>query len=274
MGLQLRAGVARLDDRWSPMTSSLIRSERTEKGLGQPFRWERLALASGLLFVAIQIATVAFNVAFFLTTHPPMDASPQETAKGFAQHATMVEIGTYLYVLHMPFLLLFLGGLFGVLRRAEGGSGALSVSALGAGVAMVVIASMGALVSALTPTIGQLGGDAATVKAVDGMTPLALALSAFPRAVLLGTTSVVVLEGHIAPRWIGWVGRAVGLISLVSTGTLIAPALFPVLVIGMLLFVFWVLALTVTLLRSTRKGSHTLPRVEGVSRASVVQDGI
>jgi len=249
------------------MTSSLARSRRTEKPLGWPFRWERLALASGIFFVAAQIATLAFNVAFFLTTHPPMDASPQETARGFAEHATMVSIGTYLYVLHLPFLLFFLSGLFGVLRRAEGGSGALSVSALGAGIAMVVIASMGALISSLTPTIGQLGGDGATVKAIDAMTPLALALSAFPRAVLLGAVSVVLLEGRIAPRWIGWTGLALGVISLVSTGTLLAPALFPFLAVGTLLFLLWVLALTVALLRSgTRTGSWTAPRVDHAGR--------
>jgi hypothetical protein len=250
------------------MTSSMIRSERTEKELGQPLRWERLALASGLLFVVVQIATVAFNVTFFLTRHPPMDASPQETARGFAEHATMVEIGTYLYVLHMPFLLLFLGGLFGMLRRAEGGSGVLSVSALGAGIAMAVIAPMGALISALTPTIGQLGGDAATVKAIDAMTPLALALSAFPRAVLLGATSAVLLEGRVAPRWIGWTGLALGLISLISTGTLVAPALFFLLAIGTLLFVVWVAALTVALLRSTRTESRVAPRVDRAGRIS------
>ena len=254
------------------MTSNLTRSKQTEKLLGWPFRWERLALASGILFVAVQIATVAFNVAFFLTTHPPMDASPQETARGFAEHATMVEIGTYLYVLHLPFWLLFLGGLFGVLRRAEGGSGALSVSTFGAGVAMVVIASMGALVSSLTPTIGQLGGDAATVKAIDAMTPLALALSAFPRAVLLGATSVVLLEGRIAPRWIGWAGLALGAISLVSTGTLLAPALFPLLALGTLLFVVWVAALTVALLRSTRTGSRVAPRADDAGRTYVEYD--
>lgn len=252
------------------MTSSLIRSRETEKGLGGPFRWERPALVSGILFVAVQLATVAFNVAFFLTTHPPMDASPQETARGFAEHASMVEICTYLYVLQLPFLLLF----FGVLRRAEGGSGALSVSVIGAGVAMVVIVSMGALISALTPTIGQLGGDPATVKAVDGMTPLALALSAFPRAVLLGATSVVLLESRIAPRWIGWTGLVLGLISLLSTGTLLTPALFPLLAIGTLLFVVWVAALTIALLRSTRTESLLVPRVDDASRVSGEPDEI
>ena len=249
------------------MTSNLMRSKQIEKRHGWSFQWERLALAGGILFVAVQIATLAFNVVFFLTAHPPMDASPQETARRFAEHATMVEIGTYLYVLHLPFLLIFLGGLFGVLRKAEGGGGALSVSVLGAGIAMVVIASMGALVSSLTPTIGQLGGDGATVKAIDAMTPLALALSAFPRAVLLGATSIVILESGIAARWIGWTGLALGLISLLSTGTLMAPELFPFLALGTLLFVVWVLTLSVALLRSTRTESRMSPRVDNASRA-------
>jgi hypothetical protein len=138
---------------------------------------------------------------------------------------------------------------------------------LGAGIAMVVIASMGALISSLTPIIGQLGGDGATVKAIDAMTPLALALSAFPRAVLLGATSVVVLESGIAPRWIGWAGLVLGLISLVSTGTLVAPELFPFLALGTLLFVVWVAALTVALLRSTRTESWMTTRVDDASRA-------
>jgi hypothetical protein len=225
---------------------------QSEKEFERPSRWERQALASGILFAGVQIATLAFTVAFFLTSHPPMDASPAETARGFAQAETMVEIGTYLYMLQVPFPLFFLGGLFGVLRRLEG-RGPLAASVLGAGVAMAIIASIGALISGLTPTIAQLGGDAATVKAIDGMTPLALALSAFPRAVLLGATSVVLLESRVAPRWIGWTGLVFGLISVVSTGTLVTPALFPFLVIGTLLFVVWVLVLSVALLRDSRR---------------------
>ncbi len=104
------------------------------------------------------------------------------------------------------------------------------------------------------------------------MTPLALALSAFPRAVLLGATSVLLLEGRIAPRWIGWMGLALGVISLVSTGTLVAPALFLFLAVGTLLFVVWVAALTVALLRSTRTASQAPPRVDEASRVSGESD--
>lgn len=232
------------------MTTSTVRSELAQKGAAQTSRWERLALASGLLFVVVQIAMIAFTGVFFATSHPPMDASPAEAARGFAQAETMVALGTYLYVLQLPFWLLFLGGLFSVLSRAEGGTQALAVSVLGAGVAMGVIGSMGALISAITPTIGALGGDGATVKAIDGMTPLALALSALPRAVLLGATSVMVLEYRIAPRWIGWTGLVLGLVSLVSTGTLLTPAFFPFLALGTLFFVLWIAALAVALLQN------------------------
>jgi hypothetical protein len=104
-------------ERRSVMTSSLIRSERTERGL------ERPALASGIRFVAVQIATLAFTAVFFATTHPPMDASPQEAARGFAQAQAMVEIGTFPYVLQILFLLVFLGGLFSVLDGDVGSPG-------------------------------------------------------------------------------------------------------------------------------------------------------
>jgi hypothetical protein len=239
------------------MTSRVVRSELTREGCARSSRWERFALTSGLLFAVVQIVTIAFSAVFFATSHPPMDASPAEAARGFAQAETMVATGTYLYVLHLPFWLIFLGGLFGVLSRAEGDTQALAVSVLGAGVAMGVIVSLGALVSSITPTIGALGGDGATVKAIDGMTPLALALSALPRAVLLGVTSAAVLEYRIAPRWIGWTGLVLGLVSLVSTGTLLSPAFFPFLALGTLLFVLWIAALTVALLQNVPAGSRS-----------------
>jgi hypothetical protein len=47
-----------------------------------------------------------------------------------------------------------------------------------------------------------------------------------------------------------------------------APALFPLLASGTLLFVVWVAALTVALLRSTRTESRVAPRVDRAGRIS------
>jgi hypothetical protein len=230
------------------MTTTLTHTEATAAQPAAP-RAERLALGSGLLFAAVQIAATAFMIYFFSTTHPPVDASPAEAARGFADAAAMVAAGSYLYVLQVPFWLVFLGGLAAVLRRAEGRDGPLTPAVLGAGITIAVTVSLGSLVSATTPTIGLLGGDGAVVKALDGLTPLALALSGFPRAVLLGAVAVLLLRSQIAPRWIGWTGAALVLVSLASTGTLVTPALFPVTALGALLFVAWVAALSVALVR-------------------------
>jgi hypothetical protein len=235
------------------MTTTLTPADATA-ALAAPIRTERLALGSGLLFAAVQIAATAFMIYFFATTHPPVDASPAEAARGFADSAAMVATGTYLYVLQVPFWLVFLGGLAAVLRRAEGGDGCLTPAVLGAGITIAVTVSLGALVTAVAPTIGLLGGDGAVVKALDGLTPLALALSGFPRAVLLGAIAVLVRRTRIAPRWIGWTGAALVLVSLASTATLVIPALFPVTALAALLFVAWVAALSVALLRRSSTG--------------------
>jgi hypothetical protein len=92
-------------------------------------------------------------------------------------------------------------------------------------------------------------------EALDGLTPLALALSGFPRAVFLGAIAVLVRRTRIAPRWIGWTGAALVLVSLASTATLVIPALFPVTALAALLFVAWVAALSVALLRRSPTGT-------------------
>jgi hypothetical protein len=56
-------------------------------------------------------------------------------------------------------------------------------------------------------------------------------------------------------------GLALGAIGLAPTGTLLAPALFPFLALGTLPFLDWEAAFVVALLRSTRSGSSTPPRV-------------
>ena len=56
------------------------------------------------------------------------------------------------------------------------------------------------------------------------------------------------LRHGLAPRWTGWLGIAVALCSLASTGTLAVRELFPVVGLQMLLFPVWILALVTSLL--------------------------
>ncbi len=227
----------------------------------QPSRWERAALASGIVFAVLQIVAIVFATVFLLSKLPPVGAPLPAWAEALVQIPTMtVSIANYLLLLPVPFFLLFLGGLVGVLRRLEGGSGTLAVSALGAGIAMAMTWPFGILIAGLSSDIVADGGDLATAWALDGMAPLSLALSAFPRTVLLVATSLLLLGSRLAPRWIGWLGLVLALVSFIGTAMLLVGDVFPVLALGTLIFDLWILALSVSLVRSERTASQAAPQ--------------
>lgn len=193
---------------------------------------------------------VAFTFVFFATSHPAMDATPVEAAVGFRDAGTMVAVGTFLTLLPLPFALLFLGGLDSVLRRV--GDGPLIPTAVSAGVLGFGIPAIGALVSAVTPAIGAADTSAAAgavVKALDGVMPLSVALSGFPRAVLVIAVLIVLARAGLAGRPLTISGYAVAALGILGTGTFVVQALFPLASLSALLFIGWVMALAIALRR-------------------------
>jgi hypothetical protein len=215
-----------------------------------PARWERLALGAGVAFGLVQLAAVVFAGAFVVPTHAPVGAAPAETAAALGRYAGRIAAGTYLMTLSVPFLLLFLGGLGPLLRRADGG-GALAGAASAAGVALAVIGPLGAVLSGLSAPVAALGGDPAVVTELDSITPLALALAGYPTAVFLGATSVLLRHARLIPRALAWSGAALALLALGSTATIAVRALFPLVALQQLLFPLWVLVLAGGLLART-----------------------
>jgi hypothetical protein len=234
---------------------------------GDSPRWERLALGAGVAYALTEVAALVFAAVVVVPTHAPVGAPAVEVAAALGRHATRIAAGTYLMTLSVPFLLLFLGGLVGVLRRAEGGSASLAGAAGAAGTALTVIAPLGAVLSGLSAAVANLGGDAAVVAELDSITPLALALAGYPKAVLLGATATLALHARLAPRSVAWSGYALALLALGSTLTIAVRALFPLVALQQLLFPLWILALAVTLLgrRSQPVEQAVAPPVEAVA---------
>jgi hypothetical protein len=234
----------------SPATTSAQR--RVPSASDHAARDERRLLFSGVLFGAATLVGLAFILAFFATTHPPMDATPVEAAIGFRDASSMVGIGTFLAMLGLPLGLLFLAGLGSVLRRA--GDGPLVSAAISAGIATLVIPALGSLVSAISPAIGASDTSAAAgavVKAIDGVMPMSVALAGFPRAVLVIAVVVLVARAGLVGRGMKFSGYAVAVLGLVGTGTFILQPLFGVASLASLLFAGWLTALAVLLLRRT-----------------------
>ena len=210
---------------------------------------ERLALIGGIIFSVLQIGSLIY---FASLVFPEM-GSPEATEQHLAfytQHGEVLRLGNYLLMLPLPFFLLFLGGLYSVLHRAEGDNSTLTSGAIASGAIFAILWPLSGVLNNIGIDIAQTGGDKATIVALDAIGPYMLALSTLPRTVLLAATSVVLLRSQLTSRWLGWAGLGLALVSLVGSATLIQAGLFPLLAISTLLFELWILALSAILLRT------------------------
>lgn len=217
-------------------------------------RWERIALAGGAVAAGMFLAGAALFIGFVAPEMPAIDAQATEQVAFYAlqAHNPIYRLVSFLGEAQMPFLLLFFGGLLGVLRRAERGEGALSTAVFAAGIAIALIAPLAILIEDhLLLGMATLPIDPLVVRSFDGLGPVAFGLSGFPQAlVLLGTAALL---GRQLPRWITWLGLLTAALCLVASGTPAVSQLFPFAALSALLFRVWLLALSITLAR--RAGS-------------------
>lgn len=224
-------------------------------------RYERVALLGGVVAGAIQLLFTGLFFGYILPALPPLDAPADQIAAFYAvqSHNTIYHLTSFLLEMQMLPLALFFGGLYAVLRRHEGAGGAFSAAVFAAGMAITVIIPVVDMIEDhLLLGLAAAGGDPLTVRVFDGIVPQAQALNGFPQALVLAGTAALILGRGFAPRWLAWAGLALAVLSLLGTGTILTPAMFPVSALSALLFQMWVLALSVALLRGTARATRPL----------------
>ncbi len=150
--------------------------------------WPRLGAASGMLFVALILSGDSVLV-----------------SDG---------VGFVMELFGLIFFVPFLGYLFSVLRRAEGGEGWLSATAFGAG----LIAFALKLASA-PPVIVARGGEAGSQieGALIAMNNASFILTLLPLGVMVAAASAIVLKTKVLPIWLGWAGAVTAVALLVNS---------------------------------------------------------
>lgn len=192
------------------------------------------------------LAVLGAEIAFFAVVGatPEMGASTEKINDFLARSSTRVYGGGYAMIVAFPLLLVFLGRLRELLRRAEGEGGWLATTAFGAAVAAFSFGAVAFTAEAAAYYAGQHGAETKTVAALVDMDGVAFILGGIPFAIFLGATAAVVFRTGVLPRWLAWSGAA---IAVAFPATLWSPT--EAAQIPHLLLDLWVLAASVVLIR-------------------------
>ena len=186
--------------------------------------WQRLGAACGIVYVVLLISGGSIG-------------DPD------------IRIVFFVEMLAFLFFLFFLGNLWSALRRAEGGSGWLSATAFGAGLMSVTIkVASAAPVLAARYRAGD-GLDPQLARTLEDINDASFYLSFFPLAVLLGAFAIVAIRSGALPKWLGWIAAALGLAFIVGGMAGSADLQSEWAGLPMILFTFWVIVVSVVLIR-------------------------
>lgn len=220
----------------------------------------RLALWSGIVFAVLTFAGMIFFIVNLATKLAPFDAPLNERIVLYTDYGQLITLNNYLWVLPVPFFIVFVAGLHSLMRRSEGEDTTLSTSMLLAGGAMVIPWLALVAVETIGVVIAQNGGDAATVWALDSLgVTSTMGLAGLARAVFLGAISLHTLKHRTVNRWFARIGLFLAVVCLVGSLTFVVGSLFPLAWLSLILVTLWVLALSIALLRQPRTVPTLVP---------------
>ena len=109
----------------------------------------------------------------------------------------------------------FLGYLFAVLRRAEGGDGWLSATALGAGLVALAVK-----LASFAPFVAAREAGTQIEGALIAMNNASFMLTLAPLGVMVAATSALIIRTGALPVWLGWAGAVTACALLVNSAFL------------------------------------------------------
>jgi hypothetical protein len=196
--------------------TTMIPPEERRERVTTASQLERWAPIGGIIFVVLMVTG-----SFFVLDVPAAAAPAQEIADYLADSGTHTRniIGAYIWVVGALAFLWFLTRLRSDLRRAEGGTGALSNLVFGAGVAftavwMVSAAALASVAYAIELRDAPIS-DPDLVRVLPPMGGLLLLLGGgFAGLLLVLGASVAIFQTGVFPRWLAWLGIVAAIVLL------------------------------------------------------------
>ena len=223
----------------------------TEGAQVEESKWERWSALGGIAFVILLLVT------FFLPGTPPKTSDDAaKMVKFITDKHNEIRISTYIGTLAVVFLFWWLGAVWRLMRRAEGGSPRLAVVALSGGIFASAMAAVGGILLGVMPIVGaNTLGTGGTKTFYILSTNIGIS-SLFGAAVFLAAFSALIIRSGVMPALLGWAGAVIAVVALVGGVGVSSTkdAVFTVAYVGFLAFLAWVLVVAVMMWRTPSNG--------------------
>lgn len=162
--------------------------------------WERVAAVAGI----VSVVTSALGT-FIVGAPPAADATIEKIRAYYAHHRTELLVQMLLLAVGAVALIMFVGGLRSYLRRHES-SGNLSGSAFGGGLTVAILVLVGLFLEIGLIFRAAPAADNVLLRVLFDALTTGAVFFAFPIALYVGATTVVVKQSGAMPNAIVWLG--------------------------------------------------------------------
>lgn len=205
----------------------------------------RVGGLAAVFFVALLVAS-----SFFLPEGPSDETATSEQITSFyAQNETTLAIGVSLSILSWAFFIWFLASLRDVLSEAASGSGGSSSIAFGSGLVTAGLFLSSSALSAM-PLLVDMGEAASPLiwYSIANSSEALGDVTTVTRGVMALAVSWPAIRFGVFPKWLGWIGVIIAVLSLVGSGFPISGGPFGLIwFLGYALFLLWLLIIGIVL---------------------------
>ena len=153
-------------------------------------------------------------------------------------------------------LLGWLGAVWRLLRRTEGGEPMFAVVAAGGAVFATAVINVSAVLLSVMAIVGPgvLGNDMRTLYL---LTNNLIALGAMGLGLFTGAFATVIVRSGVLPRALGWIGALIALVFLATGGGVASTrdVFFYISFVGFVAFTLWVIVVSVLMYRLPARAS-------------------
>jgi hypothetical protein len=223
--------------------------------------WRRWTAVLGFVYVAIQVAGL---VLFLVAGNPPDFANAKLYAGWISTNSGLFMGDAFLTLVASSVLIALFTGVRSIIRGAGEDWEWAGTLFFGAGLVTIAITVIGAAFEATAAFVSGAGTEPTIVRATWAAAWMALTFLYLPAAFLFGTTSYVILRAAVLPHWLGWLSAVAAILDVLASLTVFGgtgnngPVGLLPLIVGFTPVVVWVVAVSVVLLGTGRRGQKVV----------------